>query len=172
MNKGICFEGVPSEKELIDSPGFPSDFLQKKKKIVIIECVQKIPCNPCEAACKFKAITVGNPITNLPVVDFEKCIGCGQCIAKCPGLAIYLLDYNYNKEESSISFPYEYYPLPKEGDQVMAVDRYGKEVCQAKIIKVSNPKNNNCTAVVTVSFPKQFYQKVRSIKRKGAIDCV
>jgi len=172
MNKGIDLEGVPSEEELKNSPSFPPDAIQKKKKIVIIECVQEIPCNPCEEACKFKAITVGNPITNLPVVDFEKCIGCGQCIAKCPGLAIYLLDYHYSEEEASLSFPYEYYPLPQVGDQVTAVDRYGKDICRAKVIKVNNPKKNECTAVVTIAFPKHYYQKVRSIKRNEVIDHV
>lgn len=165
MNKGIDIEGVPSEEELRNSPGFPSYSVQKQKKVVIIECVQEIPCNPCEEACKFKAIKVGDPITNLPVVDFDRCIGCGQCIAKCPGLAIFLLDYNYSKENASISFPYEYYPLPKVGDQVTAVDRYGSDICFAKVIKVDNKKSNECTAVITITFPKKYFRIVRNIKR-------
>ena len=165
MNKGIDIEGIPSEDELRNSPGFPPDSVQKQKKIVIIECVQEIPCNPCEEACKFNAIKIGNPITNLPVVDFEKCIGCGQCIAKCPGLAIFLLDYNYSKENASLSFPYEYYPLPQIGDQVIAVDRYGRDVCLAKVIKIDNKKSNECTAVVTILFPKEHFRTVRSMKR-------
>jgi len=165
MNSGIKMSGTPSEKELVNSPGYPSEEIQKKKKVVLIECVQEIPCNPCEEACKFGAIYVGEPITNLPQVDFEKCIGCGQCIAKCPGLAIYLLDYNYNHQDASISFPYEYYPLPNEGEMVKAVDRKGDFVCEGKVIKVRNPKINECTAVITIIFPKQYYKEVRGIER-------
>ena len=165
MNRGISYNGTPSEEELEKSPGYPPEKVQKKKKVVIIECVQEIPCNPCEEVCKFGAIYVGDPITNLPQVDFEKCIGCGQCIAKCPGLAIYLLDYNYNEDEAAISFPYEYYPFPNEGDIVNAVDRKGNFVCKGKVVKVSNPKVNECTAVITITFPKHYYKEVRSIER-------
>ena len=165
MNCGIKLSGIPSEKELVNSPGYPPEEIQKKKKIVLIECVQEIPCNPCEEACKFGAIYVGEPITNLPQVDFEKCIGCGQCIAKCPGLAIYLLDYNYSHQDASISFPYEYYPLPHEGEIIKAVDRKGNFVCKGKVIKVRNPKVNESTAVITIIFPKQYYKEIRSIKR-------
>jgi len=165
MSSGIKTSGIPSDKELINSPGYPSDEMQKKRKIVLIECVQEIPCNPCEEACKFGAIYVGKPITNLPQVNFEKCVGCGQCIAKCPGLAIYLLNYNYNKEEAAISFPYEYYPFPNEGEMVKAINRKGNYVCEGKVIKVINSKINECTAVITIAFPKKYYKEVRSIKR-------
>lgn len=72
--------------------GFPGIEALSQKKCVVIECSQNIPCNPCEAACPHHAITVGEPITNLPIVDQEKCIGCGLCVAKCPGQAIFLVD--------------------------------------------------------------------------------
>jgi len=165
MKKGIKYSGIPSEEELQGSPCYPTEDIQKEKKVVIIECVQEIPCNPCEEACKFNAIYIGRPITNLPKVNFKKCIGCGQCIAKCPGLAIYLLDYNYNENEAAISFPYEYYPFPDEGEIVKAVNRKGDFVCEGKVMKVRNPKVNECTAVVTVTFPKKYYKEVRSIER-------
>jgi Fe-S-cluster-containing hydrogenase component 2 len=166
MKKGIKYNGIPSEKELQGSPCYPAEDIQKEKKVVIIECVQEIPCNPCEEACKFNAIYIGNPITNLPKVNFEKCIGCGQCIAKCPGLAIFLLDYNFNKNNAAISFPYEYYPLPKEGEIVNAVDRNGRYVCKGKVIKVRNPQVNERTAVVTIAFPKKYFKQVRNIQLK------
>ena len=165
MNRGINFSGIPSEEELVNSPGYPHEEIQRKKKVAIIECVQEIPCNPCEEACKFGAISVGKPITNLPKFISEKCIGCGQCIAKCPGLAIYLLDYNYNEDEAAISFPYEYYPYPDEGEIVKAVNRKGDFVCEGKVIKVRNPKINECTAVITLAFPKKYYKEVRSMER-------
>ena len=36
----------------------------------------------CEAVCPFGAITMD--ANNLPVVDDEKCTGCGVCVAACP----------------------------------------------------------------------------------------
>ena len=64
MKKGIKYNGIPSEEELQGSPCYPTEDIQKEKKVVIIECVQEIPCNPCEEACKFNAIYIGRPITN------------------------------------------------------------------------------------------------------------
>lgn len=89
MREGIAYTGIPSLEELINSPGFPSEEEMKKRPIAVIECVQGIPCNPCETACPFGAIEVGEPITNLPRLLTDKCQGCGLCIPACPGLAIF-----------------------------------------------------------------------------------
>ncbi|HHZ00470.1 MAG TPA: 4Fe-4S binding protein, partial [Tissierellia bacterium] len=111
------------------------------------------------------AITIGESITNLPKMDFEKCVACGRCIPACPGLAIYIKDYTYSDTKALLSFPYEYYPLPEVNDIVEAVDRHGNTLCQAKVIKVRNPKSNDHTAVVTIEYPKEYFEEVISIKR-------
>jgi Fe-S-cluster-containing hydrogenase component 2 len=98
-------------------------------------------------------------------MDFEKCIACGACIAACPGLAIYIKDYTYSDIMALLSFPYEYYPLPKAGDIVQAVDRHGNCVCDAKVIKVRNPKSNDHTAIVTIEYPKQYFEEAVNMKR-------
>ena len=38
-------------------------------------------CGLCARTCKFGAITLVN---DLPVIDYEKCTGCMQCVDKCP----------------------------------------------------------------------------------------
>ena len=81
----------------MDIPGFPGIEVLNNKKCVVIECKQNIPCNPCESACPHHAISIGNPITNLPVVDPEKCIGCGLCVAQCPGQACFLVDMSHEE---------------------------------------------------------------------------
>lgn len=160
-------KGYLSIEELKDVPAYPSEERFSKGAVAVIECTQEIPCNPCESACPFNAIKVGEPITNRPVLDEEKCIGCGVCVAQCPGLAIFLLDKTYSEEMASISFPYEYLPLPEEGQEVTAVDRSGKAVCKGEVIKVDTGKKNDRTTVMTISVPRDKSEVVRSIKRLG-----
>ena len=80
---GIIYTGVPSKEELANAPGVPSEKRMLEGRVACIECVQGIPCNPCESACKFGAITIGEEITNLPRINEEKCVGCGVCQQLC-----------------------------------------------------------------------------------------
>jgi len=162
--------GYLTKKELVDSNCYPSEERFNKGPVVIIECTEEIPCNPCEAACKFKAINIGKPITNVPILDEDLCIGCGVCIAKCPGLAIFVIDKTYSDDEGLISFPYEYLPLPVIGSIVKAVNREGKVVSSGKVIKVLNNKSLDRTPVVTIAVPKAKLDEVRSIERLESKD--
>jgi Fe-S-cluster-containing hydrogenase component 2 len=140
-----------------------------KGPIVVIECVQDIPCNPCEPACPKGAIRIGNPITNLPVFFPENCDGCGRCIPLCPGQAIFRVDMTYSKEKATVSFPYEFHPMPKKGDAVQGVNRAGEMVCDSEVLKVQRPKSFEHTAVITITVPKNLAMEVRSIKRLASI---
>ena len=80
----IAKVGYLNSAELKEAGRYPSQERLAKGPVAVIECCQNIPCNPCETACKFGAITVGDPITNLPVLDESKCIGCGACANLCP----------------------------------------------------------------------------------------
>jgi len=166
--KGVLYQGFPAEEELAKSPGVPSKERVKKGPVACIECVQEIPCNPCEEACPYGAIHVGKPITNLPKLDQEKCIGCGNCIAACPGLAIFVV--NGAKEKAEVSFPYEYYPLPQKGDLVDCVDRSGKVVTSGKVLRVIKSPKYDHTAVVTVEVDQEYIDVVRSIKRLEVVE--
>ncbi|MDR1192940.1 MAG: 4Fe-4S binding protein, partial [Peptococcaceae bacterium] len=132
-----------------------------------IECVQEIPCNPCERACPFGAIAVGRPITNLPILDEEKCTGCGACLALCPGLAIFRVHKNYTADTSLIEFPYEYLPLPREGSAAPCGGRDGQYIADGTVIKARQGKRSDGTTLVTVEVPKQYYMDIRTICRKG-----
>lgn len=157
--------GSPSIDELKSTLAYPTMEDFKKGPIAVIECIEEIPCNPCETSCPKGAITVGKPITNLPKIDFGKCVACGRCIVSCPGLAIYIKDYTFSPEEASISFPFEYLPLPNVGDIVTLVNRLGEPVCEGKVLKVNSAKINNQTNVVTVAYPKKYFEDVISMKR-------
>ena len=164
-NKGILYTGVPSRQELLEAPGVPSEERMRKGRVACIECVQEIPCNPCQAACGFGAITVGEEITCLPHLDEEKCTGCGACVAACPGLAITLVDKSWKPEEATIDFPFEYLPLPQEGEEVDAVNRWGEPVCKGKILAVRKPRSYEGTAVIRMAIPVEHADEVRSMKR-------
>jgi Fe-S-cluster-containing hydrogenase component 2 len=143
---------MPSAKRLAKGP------------VVVIECTEEIPCNPCEAMCEKGAITVGKPITNLPVFDGKKCGGCGLCLAPCPGQAIFLVDIT-QKEDELVSFPFEFLPLPSIGDRVIGLDREGRSVTEAVVERVSKVKRNDRTPIVTLRVPDGLAMMVRSMKR-------
>lgn len=71
----LAKNGYLDVEEVMDIPGFPGEDILNTKKCVVVECKQNIPCNPCESACPHGAIIVGNPITNLPIVDPENVLG-------------------------------------------------------------------------------------------------
>ena len=165
--RGVAYTGVHCEEELRASPGYPDLERLQDGGVAVIECVQDIPCNPCELACRQGAIRVGVPITNLPSLDVESCSGCGLCIAACPGLAVFVVDMNFSDTETLVTFPYEFEPLPKVGDLVEAVDRGGEPVSSARVTRVQNPPAFNRTAVVTIAVPKAHGMVVRSIRRRS-----
>lgn len=131
--------------------------------MVFIECTQEILCNPCEVTCPFGAINVGKPITNLPILDEKKCKGCGLCIASCPGLAIFLVDYTYLSDKTLLSFPHVYLPLPEIGDTIEAVDREGQVVTLGNVVKIDNKKKNDRTTIISIVIPKKWAFEVRGI---------
>ena len=165
MAAGIIYDGFPSMEEIKEANGWPDEERFLKGPVAVVECVQQIPCNPCESACPFHAIHIGEPITNTPKVDKETCIGCGMCVAACPGLAIFLVDKSYSETEATVSFPFEYDPLPEPGAEVDALSRGGEYVCKGHVVKVMNPKKNDHTPVVTLAIPKEYADTVRTMRR-------
>jgi Fe-S-cluster-containing hydrogenase component 2 len=139
----------------------------RRGPVAVIECVQEIPCNPCEAACARHAIRVGTPITNRPVLDPEKCTGCGLCVPQCPGLAIFVIDLSGPEGTAVITLPYEYLPLPEAGETVDAVDRSGEVVGRGKVLRVVSTRAGNRTAAVTVEVAREHGMNVRGIRRRG-----
>ncbi len=162
----IINTGYLEMEELRSLQTLPDEERYAKGPVAIIECVQEIPCNPCEAACSFHAIKIGEPITNLPVLDAEKCMGCGVCVSRCPGLAIVIVDKSYSETSATVAFPFEYYPTPEVGESRAAMNRKGEVLCQAKVLKVMNPAAFDHTPVVTVEIPKEFADEVRTIERR------
>ena len=126
----------------------------------------RIPCNPCETACRFNAIEIGDDINNMPCADVEKCTGCSICLSKCPGLSIMIVDGSRDPEHKTVEvkLPYEFLPLPEKGDVVDALDRSGKPVTEATVVNVQNPPSYDRTPVVTIKFDRKFMYDVRNFR--------
>ena len=152
--------GIPTDDDL--EKVIPDKKRLSQGPVVIIECFQKIPCDPCAISCKLGAIKPFKDINDLPVVDFDKCTGCGVCISSCPGLAIFVIDVNYSKEKSLIKLPHEMLPLPEKGEEVYALDRDGSILGKAKVVRVLKIKNK--THIISLEVPNSMVMKVRSIK--------
>jgi len=149
-------------------PGYPTEERFQQGPTAIVECMQEIPCDPCAYVCPRGAISVGRPITKLPHLDTGKCTGCGLCIPGCPGLAIFVVDNTYSPTEALLKLPHEFLPLPKAGEIVEALDRYGRRVTEGRVIKVENPRKFDHTPVVSVVIDKRFSNEVRAVSvRRG-----
>ena len=164
MGNGILTDGYPTMEEIKKANGWPTEERFAKGPVAVVECVQEIPCNPCEKACPSHAICVGEPITRTPQVDREKCTGCGLCVAACSGLAIVVIDKTYSETEATVSFPFEYLPLPEKGDRGYGLGRDGRKVCEAEVISVRTSKAFDHTNLLTIKVPADMAMKARFFK--------
>jgi len=132
----------------------------------LFHCNQEIPCNPCTSVCPQEQIkTIDDLITQLPYfTDDQDCIGCGKCVAVCPGLAITLVDYRKDKEIPVVTFPLELTSEKIEvGRTVTVVSNDGElgeyEVTRARFLK-EFPK----TQLVSVRLPSEIAKIAVGIK--------
>jgi Fe-S-cluster-containing hydrogenase component 2 len=155
-------DGVLKEGQ-IDGVVPPQERL-KRGPVIIIECVENIPCNPCVDACPKDVITIDGDMNGTPVCDFETCDGCGVCVSACPGLAIFVLDMSLPGNDATVSIPYEYRPLPEVGDEVVTLSREGEPVGRGTVKRVLNSKALDRTPIVTVTVPKNDAMSVRHFR--------
>ena len=151
--------GYLTEEEVEKFPG-----VTRNKKIhPVIECVQNIPCNPCQDACPKHCIKIGSHITALPAVDQEvECIGCGLCVSSCSGQAIFLVQEECDEPGyGTVTLPYEFLPLPKKGDRGFGYDRGGKKVCEAEVVSVKTAKAFDHTNLLTIKVPTDMVMRAR-----------
>ncbi|MCR4849142.1 MAG: FAD-dependent oxidoreductase [Bacteroidales bacterium] len=126
---------------VLDEPRKPDTERMKAKPFVVADCLYGFACNPCSFSCPQNAITKSSTNT-VPVIDYDKCIGCMNCVNHCPGLAIFGYDLNKN----TLFLPVEYEVA--EGAEVFLVDNNGQKVGEGVVEKVL--KKNNKTNVAKV----------------------
>jgi len=163
---GVYENGVLTEER----PGAvapPAELWRSRKGgLVIVECPQRIPCNPCNTSCPTGAIKEFADINDVPSIDYEKCTGCGLCVAKCPGLACFVADLTYGDGKALMKLPYEMLPLPEKGGRVACLGRTGEKICEGTVAAVAEPLKDR-TRVVHVVIPADKVGEVRAVKVVG-----
>jgi Fe-S-cluster-containing hydrogenase component 2 len=157
--------GIPTKEDL--GKITPSDERFAKGPVALVECFQEIPCDPCVDACKFGAITMEGDINDLPIVDSDKCNGCGICIARCPGLAIFVVDKTYSDTEAIVRIPYEFVPVPEKGQLACGLNRAGEELGWFKVDRVIGGGAKNKTTTIWLVVPQELCMEVRNIRVGG-----
>ena len=57
MSKGMSETGYLSDEELDNGPGIPSEGRRRRGPVAVLECIQDIPCNPCESELSGKVLS-------------------------------------------------------------------------------------------------------------------
>ena len=152
LGKRYCYDSyLEISKEYIDSQQHPVRIIEKpfmpdedrmnQKGFVILDCLYGFACNPCEFACPHGAITKTSTST-VPVINFDKCIGCMDCVYQCPGLAI----FGYNTKKDWLFLPIEY--QAEAGKEVYLVDNQGTILGEGLIEKILKKPNKTDVARV------------------------
>ena len=129
---------------LLDKPNLPGPERMKLRPFVQMDCLYGFACNPCSFSCPQGAISKAST-SSTPVVDYDKCIGCMECVYQCPGLAI----FGYNVEKGWCFLPIEY--EIEEGKEVYLVDNNGAKIGEGVIEKILRKPNKTNVARVKVT---------------------
>jgi len=151
-------------KEYIDSQQHPVRVIEKpyyptqerlEKPFVLIDCLYGFACNPCSFACPHGAITKSSTST-VPQIDFNKCVGCMDCVYQCPGLAI----FGYNLKKDWLFLPIEYFA--EEGKEVYLVNNQGQKLGEGIIEKILlKPNKTNVARVKSITLKGEALTEVR-----------
>ncbi|ACJ16754.1 proline dehydrogenase, gamma subunit [Thermococcus onnurineus NA1] len=154
--------GYITPEELQKFIPLPSEERLRKRPVAIPECPQEIPCAPCREICPTGAISMPTP-NDLPIVDYDKCIGCSLCVQICPGLAFFMMHYVGDK--ARITMPHELLPVPERGEEVVLLNRVGEPVGKGKVLTVvPRERSKGDTPIITVEVPIELAWEVRAVK--------
>ncbi len=136
----------------------------------VFHCSQEIPCNPCTAVCSQGAIYIDpDDIRHVPEFIGEQigkqCIGCEKCVTICPGLAITLVDYRKDRENPTVTIPYEFLrDSIQPGQHVTVLDTEGTALGNVVVTRVRAAKANDRTILVQVTAPHDIARRIAGIQ--------
>jgi sarcosine oxidase subunit alpha len=129
----------------------------------VFQCLQDIPCNPCTTVCPKNCIALDKKlgtIMDVPLYVNDDCIGCGLCVAICPGLAVSLVK-QVDESFAEVMLPHEYILDFAVGDNISITDIEGDLLEKAEVIAT---KFNNLVTVKmsVVNAPKAIGIRVQN----------
>lgn len=156
-------------KEYIDSQQRPNRVLyepvmptsqRRHKPFVIMDCLYGFACNPCVFSCPHGAISKSSTST-VPTVDYDKCVGCMKCVAKCPGQAV----IGFDPKRKRVLLPFEF-PIVK-GDTIVLVDNQGKRITEGILEKIIKKKGDPHICNISLpELPEEEYYSIRGMIKK------
>jgi ferredoxin len=132
----------------------------------LIRCVQEIPCNPCAVSCPEGLIEMAPGIMDLPRYK-GGCIGCARCVSVCPGLAIVLVneDYDDTRQFALITVPFEFGDdQMASGGQVTTVDFDGESNGIARIVAVRERPDQDRRRLLQIEVPFALRHQVAGFR--------
>ncbi len=170
FDKEIPKELEEKTKVLKSKPGVPKTRMlpeDDKGVMPVFHCFQEIPCNPCTSVCERNIIKTENDvITGLPyATNTDECIGCMNCVAVCPGLAITLVDFRKDEEFPTVTLPYEIWKEKVEkGNKIIVTDIDGAVIGRYDVQRViTRKKKFPGTLLVQVKMGKAVAKKAAGI---------
>ncbi len=140
---------------VIPEPAVPTPERMKEKGFVLIDCLYGFACNPCAFACPHGAITKSSTST-VPVIDFDRCIGCMDCVYQCPGLAI----FGYNIKKEWLFLPIEYEVAEKSACYL--VDNAGRKLGEGVVEKIlRKPNKTNIARILSLTVHGEELTNIR-----------
>jgi len=132
----------------------------------VFHCAQEIPCDPCTTVCPHDLIKMsGDSILSLPYfTNEEPCIGCGKCVAVCPGLAITLVDYRKDPKNVLVTIPVELGKTRIQKGDIVHVMSNTTELGDYRVERVRILKDYPKTELVTVKLPKALAKEATGIQ--------
>ena len=145
----------------------PTLYLPESGVYPVIRCFEEIPCNPCTEVCPMGSISIhSSAITGLPVFG-GKCVGCGRCVAVCPGLAITLVDRRYDPtgEFSLVVLPWE---MPDgviiQGMKVDTTSYEGDTIGKGRVVAIKSSEWQRRRKLVAVEVPFEEANRVAGVR--------
>ena len=143
---------------------------QEEGVFPVFHCQQEIPCNPCSAVCPLGLIRI-DPADIRKRPEYiaaevgKSCVGCANCVAICPGLAITLVDYRKDPDHPIVTLAYEFSrERLSVGDRVTVLDTEGEVLGEAEVTNLrANPANPG-TILVQVRAPKEYAKRIAGIR--------
>lgn len=136
----------------------------------LIRCFQPIPCNPCTEVCPVGRIAIpSGDIVDLPEFLGDRCLGCGRCVAICPGLAITLLvsDADPRRRTAQLVMGWEMGDeVLQPGQKVVTVDLEGQRVGKGQVLAVRHHPDHDRRRMVLLRVPWADRLKVAGFRMR------